>query len=97
MQADLCVSFLGWRLYDSRLLSLLGCGTAYIVDFNFPEDARWNAEREAVEFGVEIRRVSRHGHRRRPYRGPQVCSCSGSRHDPDGLTGSNAASPLNCC
>ena len=25
-----------------------------IVDFNFPEDARWNAERQAVEFGVEI-------------------------------------------
>jgi hypothetical protein len=54
MQADLCVSFLGYRLYDSRSLSLLGCGTAYIVDFNFPEDARWNAERQAVEFGVEI-------------------------------------------
>ena len=54
MQADLCVSFLGWRLYDSRSLSLLGCGTAYIVDFNFPEDARWNGERQAVEFGVEI-------------------------------------------
>ena len=53
MQADLCVSFLGWRLYDSISLSLLGCG-AYIVDFNFPEDARWNAERQAVEFGVEI-------------------------------------------
>jgi hypothetical protein len=36
MQADLCVSFLGWRLYYSRSLSLLGCGTAYIVDFKFP-------------------------------------------------------------
>jgi hypothetical protein len=23
--------------------------------FTFPEDARWNAERQAVEFGVEIR------------------------------------------
>jgi hypothetical protein len=22
--------------------------------FTFPEDARWNAERRAVEFGVEI-------------------------------------------
>ena len=22
--------------------------------FNFPEDARWNAERQAAEFGVEI-------------------------------------------
>jgi hypothetical protein len=22
--------------------------------FSFPEDARWNAERQAVEFGVEI-------------------------------------------
>jgi hypothetical protein len=41
-------------LYDSRSLSLLGCGTAYIVDFNFPENARWNAEWQAVEFGVEI-------------------------------------------
>ena len=34
--------------------------------FTFPEDARWNAERQAVEFGVEIGeyrgvvRVSRH-------------------------------------
>jgi hypothetical protein len=24
--------------------------------FTFPEDARWNAERQAVEFGVEIGR-----------------------------------------
>jgi hypothetical protein len=24
------------------------------VFFSFPDDARWNAEREAVEFGVEI-------------------------------------------
>jgi hypothetical protein len=24
------------------------------VFFTFPEDARWNAERQAVEFGVEI-------------------------------------------
>jgi hypothetical protein len=23
--------------------------------FTFPEDARWNTERSAVEFGVEIR------------------------------------------
>ena len=35
--------------------------------FTFPEDARWNAERQAVEFGVEIGeyrgvvRVSRRG------------------------------------
>ena len=29
--------------------------------FTFPEDARWNAERQAVEFGVEIRRVPRRG------------------------------------
>ena len=25
--------------------------------FTFPKDARWNAERQAVEFGVEPRRV----------------------------------------
>jgi hypothetical protein len=25
-----------------------------LIDFNFPEDARGNAERQAVEFGVEI-------------------------------------------
>jgi hypothetical protein len=25
-----------------------------LIDFNFPEDARWNAERQAVEFGGEI-------------------------------------------
>jgi hypothetical protein len=24
------------------------------MSFTFPEDARWNAERQAVEFGVEI-------------------------------------------
>ena len=24
------------------------------IFFTFPEDARWNAERQAVEFGVEI-------------------------------------------
>jgi hypothetical protein len=25
-----------------------------VMFFTFPEDARWNAERQAVEFGVEI-------------------------------------------
>jgi hypothetical protein len=29
--------------------------------FTFPEDARWNAERQAVELGVEMRRVPRCG------------------------------------
>jgi hypothetical protein len=29
----------------------------------FPEHARWSAERQAVEFGVEIRRVPRRGPR----------------------------------
>jgi hypothetical protein len=29
--------------------------------FTFPEDARWNAERQAVEFGVEIGEGSRRG------------------------------------
>jgi hypothetical protein len=82
MQADLCVSFLGYRLYDSRSLSLLGCGTAYIVDFNFPEDARWNAERQAVEFGVEIGeyrgvvRVPRRAFQRLPLERPTSERCA---------------------
>jgi hypothetical protein len=29
-------------------------GTGAAVLFTFPEDARWNVERQAVEFGVEI-------------------------------------------
>src|SRR6201993_2338125 len=29
-------------------------GSAVAMFFTFPEDARWNAERQAVEFGVEI-------------------------------------------
>jgi hypothetical protein len=32
--------------------------------FTFPEDAGWNAERQAVEFGVEIGEY--HGSRRVP-------------------------------
>ena len=33
-------------------MSLVGVGAAMF--FTFPEDARWNAERQAIEFGVEI-------------------------------------------
>jgi Protein of unknown function (DUF1488) len=29
-------------------------GIAVAMFFTFPEDARWNADRQAVEFGVEI-------------------------------------------
>jgi hypothetical protein len=29
-------------------------GSAIAMFFTFPEDARWNAERQAAEFGVEI-------------------------------------------
>ena len=29
-------------------------GSAVAMFFTFPEDARWNTERSAVEFGVEI-------------------------------------------
>src|SRR6201993_2671992 len=29
-------------------------GSAVAMFFTFPEDARWNADRQAVEFGVEI-------------------------------------------
>ena len=29
--------------------------------FTFPDDARWNAERQAVEFGVEIGEYPRPG------------------------------------
>ena len=43
----------------------------------FPEDARLNAERQAVEFGVEIRRGPHAGQvRRRVFQG---CSRSGPR------------------
>ena len=28
--------------------------SAVAMFFTFPEDARWNAERQAAEFGVEI-------------------------------------------
>jgi hypothetical protein len=35
-----------------RLVNLGGHAGA--EPFIFPEDARWNAERQAVEFGVEI-------------------------------------------
>jgi hypothetical protein len=44
--------------------------------FTFPEDARWNAERQAFEFGVEIGQ----------YRGvvtvPRLCSSAYSRSGP---------------
>jgi hypothetical protein len=53
MQTHLCVSFLRSRLHNGMLISLGDCN-AVSSDFSFPEDARWNAERKAVEFGVEI-------------------------------------------
>jgi hypothetical protein len=31
-----------------------------MVFFTFPEDARWNADRGEVEFGVEVASVMRH-------------------------------------
>ena len=53
MQSHLCVSFLRSRLHNGTLISLSDCN-AVASDFTFPEDAAWNAERWAVEFGVEI-------------------------------------------
>jgi hypothetical protein len=53
MQSHLCVSFLRSRLHNGTLISLRDCN-AVSSDFTFPEDTRWNAERQAVEFGVEI-------------------------------------------
>ena len=53
MQSHLCVSFLRSRLHNGTLTSLRDCN-AVSRDFTFPEDARWNAERQAVESGVEI-------------------------------------------
>ena len=53
MQSHLCVSFLRSRLHNGILISLRDCN-AVSRDFTFPEDARWNAERQAVEFGVKI-------------------------------------------
>ena len=53
MQSHLCVSFLRSRLHNGTLISLKDCN-AVSSDFTFPEDARWNAERQSVEFGVGI-------------------------------------------
>ena len=53
MQSHLCVSFLRSRLHNGTLISPRDCN-AVSSDFTFPEDTRWNAERQAVEFGVEI-------------------------------------------
>jgi hypothetical protein len=36
------------------VLKVYPIGTGALMFFTFPEDARWNAERQAVEFGVEI-------------------------------------------
>ena len=53
MQADLCVSF-----WDSGCITtdhyLCLVVVQPLIDFNFPEDARGNAERPAVEFWGEI-------------------------------------------
>src|SRR5215469_1767179 len=35
-------------------MSKAGGGPEGAMFFTFPEDARWNAERQAMEFGVEI-------------------------------------------
>jgi len=35
-------------------MSKAGGGPEAAMFFTFPEDARWNADRQAVEFGVEI-------------------------------------------
>ena len=35
-------------------MSDAGGGPEVAMFFTFPEDARWNADRQAVEFGVEI-------------------------------------------
>ena len=53
MQGHLCVSFLRSWLHNGTLISLNDCNVVSSV-FTFPEDAPWNAERRAVEFGVEI-------------------------------------------
>ena len=53
MQSHLCVSFLRSRLHNGTLTSLRDCN-AVSRDFTFPEDARWNADRKEVEFGVEV-------------------------------------------
>jgi len=53
MQSHLCVSILRSRLHNGTLISLSDCN-AVSSDLTFPEDARWNAERQAVKFGVEI-------------------------------------------
>jgi hypothetical protein len=37
-------------------------GTGAAMFFTFPEDARWNAERQSVEFGGRDRRIPRRGH-----------------------------------
>jgi hypothetical protein len=51
-------------IISGTLISLSDCN-AVSSDFTFPEDARWNAERQAVEFGVRDRRVPRRGPVRR--------------------------------
>jgi hypothetical protein len=52
VQSHLCVSFLRPRLHNGTLISLKDCN-AVSRDFTFPENVRWNAERQAVEFGIE--------------------------------------------
>jgi hypothetical protein len=55
-------------------------GSAVALFFTFPEDARWNAKRQAVEFGVEI------GDYQGWFgsRGGFSCACSRSGPPPDG-------------
>ena len=55
--------------------------------FTFPEDARWNAERQAVVFGVEIGEYR--GVVRVPRRVFQGCSRSGP--PPEGFVGAGTS------
>jgi hypothetical protein len=48
-----------WSTHEENPHRLSACWRPLF--FTFPEDARWTAERQAVEFGVEIRRVPRGG------------------------------------
>jgi hypothetical protein len=53
---------------------------AVAMFFTFPEDARWNAERQAVEFGVEIGRVPRPGRRGIAAMWPSPAKIGANRH-----------------
>jgi hypothetical protein len=46
--------FANWRASFANASRKGQITTAIAMFFAFPEDARWNATRQAVEFGVEI-------------------------------------------